>query len=126
MCFKDFSFVGNSCGNGILLYTIFLCHTFLRTFCFFNFLQSLTFFCYRNVYSFHLSHLFRPTSLFMEDRNFVILNIRILIRSTLSDVSQGKHYIADISKKVFCWLCHKVWKRRMDLVEKLVTAKNYQ
>ena len=27
-------------------------------------------------------------------------------------------------KKVFCWFRHKVWKGKMDLVEKLVTAMN--
>ena len=77
--------------------------TLFRTFSFFNFLQSFILFCYRNVYSFHLSHLFRRTSLFMEDINFVILNIRILIRSNFSEVSQGRHCSDDIIKK-----CHKV------------------
>ena len=50
---------------------IFLCDTFLHTFSFFNFLQSFIFFCYRNVYSLHLSHWFQHTSLFIEDTNFV-------------------------------------------------------
>ena len=43
---------------------------FFVLFTFFNFLQSFIFSCYRNVYSFHLSHLFRRISLFMEDTNF--------------------------------------------------------
>ena len=60
----------------------------------------------------------------MEDTNFVILNIRILIRSNFSEVSQGRHCIADITKNCFVGFCHKVWKGKMDLVEKLVTAMN--
>ena len=95
---------------------------FSQIFSFFNFLQSLTFFRYRNVYSYHLSHLFRRTSLFMEDKNFVVLNISNFDLFELFWSFSGKtlhwwHY-----KKVFCWFCHKVWKGKMDLVEKLVTA----
>ena len=37
----------------------------------------------------------------MEDTNFVILNIPLLIRSNFSEVSQGRHCIADITKKRF-------------------------
>ena len=58
----------------------------------------------------------------MEDTNFVILIIRILVRLNFSEVSQGRHCIADIRKKVFFWFCRKVQKGKMDLVGKLVTA----
>ena len=115
---RFFSFVCNPCGNGILLYTLFLCNTSLRTFFSFNFLQNFILFCYKNDYSFHLSHLFWCTLLFMEDTNFVINNIRILIRLNFSEVSQRRHCIADITKNCFVgfvtmfekekWICWKI------------------
>ena len=37
----------------------------------------------------------------MEDTNFVINNIRILIRLNFSEVSQRRHCIADITKNCF-------------------------
>ena len=37
----------------------------------------------------------------MEDTNFIILSIPISIRSNFSEVSQGNHCIADITKKCF-------------------------
>ena len=61
--------------------------------------------------------------MFMEDTNFVILNIQILIRSNFSKVSQGRHCIADITKSVFLVLSQSLGKK-MDLVEKLVIAVN--
>ena len=60
----------------------------------------------------------------MGDANFVILNIQILIRSNFSEVSQGRNCIAHFTKRVFFWFCHKVWKGKMGLFEKLVTAMN--
>ena len=84
----------------------------LRTFSFFNFLQSFIFFCYRNVYSFHFLHMFRHTLLFMEDTNFIILNIRILIRSNFSEVSQGRRCISDITKKCFVVFVTKFRKEK--------------
>ena len=48
--------------------------------------------------------------LFMEHTNFFIINFLILIRSKFSEVSQERHCIVYITKKVFCWLCHDVWK----------------
>ena len=85
---------------------------------FFNFLQNFILFCYKNDYSFHLSHLFWCTLLFMEDTNFVINNIRILIRLNFSEVSQRRHCIADITKNCFVgfvamfekekWICWKI------------------
>ena len=61
----------------------------------------LQFSAYRTVYSFHYSHLFQRTSLSMEDTNFVILNI-----------SQGKHCIADITKKCFVGFVTKFGKEK--------------
>ena len=55
----------------------------------------------------------------MEDTNFVILNIQIFLKF----LREGRHCIADITKKC-CWFCHKVWERKMNLVEKLLTAMN--
>ena len=49
--------------------------------------------------------------------------IRIFIRFSFSEVSQGRYWIAYIIKK-FYWYCHKVWKVKMDLVKRLVTAMN--
>ena len=48
--------------------------------------------------------------LFMEHTNFFIINFLILIRSNFSEVSQEKHCIVYITKKVFCCLCHEVWE----------------
>ena len=55
----------------------------------------------------------------MEDTNFVILNIRIFLKF----LREGRHCMADITKKCW-WFCHKVWERKMNLVEKLLTAMN--
>ena len=55
----------------------------------------------------------------MEDTNFVILNIRIFLKF----LREGRHCIADITRKC-CWFCHKVWERKMNLVEKLLRAMN--
>ena len=46
----------------------------------------------------------------LEDRNFVILSFRILIRSDFSEVSQGRHCIADITKKCFVGFVTKFGK----------------
>ena len=115
---QRFFLVCNLYGNGILLYTIFPCDTFLCTFSLFSFLQSFIFFCCRNVYSFHLSHLFRRTSLFMEDANFVILNIQILIRSNFSEVSHGRIALLALEKGFFFGFVLKFGK------EKWVCLKN--
>ena len=119
-------------GHGIPLYPIFPCDTFLRSFSFYNFLKSFIFFRYRNVYSFHLLHLFRSTSLFMEDTNFVILNIQILIRSNFSEVFQGRHCIADITKSVLLVLSQSVerkngsgWKISNSYFETVSNVKGY-
>ena len=55
----------------------------------------------------------------MEDTNFVILNIRLFLKF----LREGRHCIADITKKC-CWFSHNVWGRKMNLVEKLLTAMN--
>ena len=48
----------------------------------------------------------------MEDTNFVILNIQILIRSNFPEVSQGRHCIADITKKCFVSFVTKFGKEK--------------
>ena len=116
--FKDYSFVCNPCGNVILLNTIFISDTFFRTFSFFNFFQSFIFFCYRNVSSFHLSYLFRRILLFMQDKNFVILNIRIFLKFLEEDIA-----LLTLQKSVLLVLS-QVRKGKVNLVEKLVTAMN--
>ena len=60
----------------------------------------------------------------MEDIDFVILHIQILIRANFSEVSQERHCIADIRKKCIVGSVSKFGKEKMDLVEKLVTAMN--
>ena len=59
----------------------------------------------------------------MEDENFVILNIQILIRLSFSEVSQGRIALLTL-QKVFFWFCLKVWKGKIGLFEKLVTTMN--
>ena len=48
----------------------------------------------------------------MEETNFVILNIRILIRLDFSEVSHGRHRIADVTKKYFVGFIRKVGKEK--------------
>ena len=48
----------------------------------------------------------------MEDTNFVILNIQILIRSNFPEVSQGRHCIADNTKKCFVSFVTKFEKEK--------------
>ena len=47
----------------------------------------------------------------MEDTNFVILNIQILIRSNFSEVFLGRHCIADITKSVLLVLSQSVERK---------------
>ena len=54
----------------------------------------------------------------MEDTNFVIRNIRILMKFFREDIA-----LLTSQKDVF-WFCHKVWEGRIDLVQKLVTTLN--
>ena len=56
----------------------------------------------------------------MEDIDFVILHIQILIRANFSEVSQERHCIVDIRKKCIVGSVSKFGKEKMDLVEKLV------
>ena len=112
ICFKDF-FLFAIYMEMVSFFTPFSSATlFFVIYSLFSFLQSFISFCCRNVYSFHLSHLFGRTSLFMEDANFVILNIRILIRSNFSEVSQRRHCIADIRKKCFTGFGTKFGKEK--------------
>ena len=56
----------------------------------------------------------------MEDIDFVILHIQILIRANFSEVSQERHCIVDTRKKCIVGSVSKFGKEKMDLVEKLV------
>ena len=64
------------------------------------------------MFTLHYSHLFQRTLLFIEDTNFVILNVRILIRSNFYKVSQGRHCVADITRKCFVGFVTKFGKEK--------------